>query len=192
MTAKYFSRFDKFAILRPFRVDTEQVELLEPVERIQIDSINRSKIKKKEEVVNLMAKFSDSFNRFMLVIDISNRMSNNAKLFFDKEYLEKVVRPWMEIFLWYFEVGYYDDTEFYQVLIRIKDNFKLFNEVNILEFVEWYSKFAIAFIKSALFKLQTKLTKEIMKNKSRFKSKLSRFLGEDFKDQQTLSFGSLF
>lgn len=156
------------------------------MERIEIESINNLRSKKKD---NHNHQVSENINRFILLIDINNRMSNNSKLFFDRDYLEKVVKPWMEIFLWFFEVGYYDDADFQEVLIRIKDNFKLFNEVNIKEFVEWYSKFSISFIKAAMFRLQTKIIKELLKHKSRFKSKLRRLLGEDYKEEQTLSFG---
>jgi hypothetical protein len=176
-----------YAILRPFRIDTEQLELLEPKERIEIEAINADLTKATEGEERRAA----GINRFSLLIDINNRMSSNAKLFTDREYLETVVKPWMNIFLWYFEIGYYEDEHLQEVLIRVKEIFKLFNEVNIQDFVQWYSRFGIVFIKSALFKLQTKLIKELMKNKGRFKSKLSRFLGVDSKDRQTLSFGKL-
>ena len=188
LTARFNAKFDQYAIFRPFQVHTEQLELLEPLERIEIEAINNMRLRKREEGGQHVA---EKINRFTLLNDINVRMSSNSKLFTDREYLEKIVKPWMEIFLWFFEVGYYDDLDFQEVLIRVKDNFKLFNEVNFKEFVEWYSRFAIVFIKAALFRLQTKLIKELMKNKSRFKSKLSRFLGDDNLDQQILTFGIL-
>ena len=182
---------NRFAILRPFRVNTEQLELLEPIERIEIENISEIRPKRKDD--GLFRK-PDNKYKFTLLTDISNRLSSNSKLFSESDYLQEVVIPWMEIFLWFFEAGYYEDIEMLDVLRRVKENFKLFNEINLTEFVQWYSKFAITFIKAALFKIQCKLIKESMKRKRRFRSKISSFIGDDNKEESdmSLSFGKRF
>lgn len=191
LTAKYKVKVNYYAILRPFRVDTEQLELLEPIERIEIENINDIRPKKKEEG---FSKKPGTKYKFTLLTDISTRLSSNSKLFTDNDYLENVVIPWMEIFLWFFEAGYYEDIEMLDVLRRVKENFKFFNEINLTDFVQWYSKFAITFIKAALFKIQCKLIKESIRSKRSFRNKVSSFLGEDIKDDAdiNLSFGRLF
>jgi hypothetical protein len=191
LTLKYHKKLDSFAILRPFRVDTEQLELLEPIERIEIEVINQIRPKKKEEMLHLnLFKRQDNLYKFTLLMDINNRLSSNDKLFKDEDYLMKVVSEWMNIFLWYFEAGYYEDSDILEVLRRVKENFKLFNEINIPEFVRWYSNYALTFIKAALFKIQCKLIKESMKYKRKFKSKLIKYWGkEENEEEASLSFG---
>lgn len=183
-----------FAILRPFRVDTEQLELLEPIERIEIEMINQIRPKKKDDIFNLnIFKRVDNIYKFTILMDINNRLSSNSKLFVDEDYLMKVVAQWMDIFLWFFEAGYYEDSDILEVLRRVKENFKLFNEINITDFVKWYSQYAVTFIKAALFKIQCKLIKESVKYKRKFKSKISSYLGKEPDEEElSLSFGSLF
>lgn len=181
-----------FAIVRPFRVNNEQLELLEPIERIEIENISNIRPKKKDELFNLaFSKRADNAYKFTLLTDISNKLSSNAKLFADEDYLNNIVKEWMEIFLWFFEAGFYEDGDMLDVLRRVKETFKLFNEINVTEFVTWYSGFSISFIKSALFKIQGKLIKEAIKNKNRFKTKITNFLGKELRDEeQCLSFGT--
>ena len=184
----YKKKLDDYAVLRPFRVNTEQLELLEPVERIQIEKVNRLRPKNKHQNSN---KKSDHFYKFSLLSEIANILSNNSKLLSDKKFLKKVVIIWMEIFLWFFESGYYEDSDIMEVLKRIKELFNLFNEINIVEFVQWYAKYAMTFIKSALFRMQSKIIKESMKNKSRFSSKLKEYLHKNLKGEDlTLNFGN--
>lgn len=177
LTSLYKNRRDQFAIIRPFKVNTEQLELLEPAERIEIETINADNGVRSKKRDNR----SDNFSKFALLTDITNRLSNNAKLFSDEDYLTDVVQPWMEIFLWYFEVGYYEDSDTLDIIRNVKENFKLFNEINITKFVQWYSMFAITFIKAALFKIQGKIIKECTKQKRRFESKLKNYIGSDSK-----------
>lgn len=188
---KYYRKLDTFAILRPFRVDTEQIELLEPMERIDIEVINQIRPKKKEEAFHLnIFKRADNIYKFTILMDINNRLSSNAKLFADQQYLNQVVAKWMDIFLWFFEAGYYEDGDILEVLRRVKENFKLFNEINLTEFVKWYSQYAVTFIKAALFKIQCKLIKESVKYKSKFKSKLINYMGKESNEEDlSLSFG---
>lgn len=190
MTATFKKKFDLYALLRPFRVNTEQLELLEPVERIQVESINALRSRNFSDQTKSQ-KHTKDINRFSLLTDIVNRMSSNSKLFTEQDYLLLVVKQWMEIFLWFFEAGYYDDQDLKEVLLRVKECYKLFNEVNITEFVQWYSKFAIVFIKAALFRMQCQIIKVFSRKPQTFKARIRRFLGDELKEEElNLSFGS--
>lgn len=179
-----------FAIHRPFKINTEQLELLEPIERIEIEIINDIKAKKNDDIPGDNKK-PEIVRKFTLLTDISNRIASNSKLLVEDAYLKEVVRVWMEIFLWFFECGYYDDADLQEVYRRVKETFKFFNEINIKKFVQWYAKFSLNFVKAALFRLQCKLIKDLLKAKGRFESKLSRFLGSEAKPEDfNLSFGN--
>jgi hypothetical protein len=184
----------------PFKLNTGMIELLEPVERIQVEKINqmmRSGQDKKTEAVDKLNqmmrpehdKKREAVDKLSILTCIIDKFVDDSEAYACKKSLE-IFQKCMNIFLWHFESSYYEDNDLIQILQRVKEVFKHFDEIMISEFADWYAKYSKKIIKRALFRLCLKIIKKCRENKSSFKKYLKTFLGED--KRTSLNLGNLF
>lgn len=161
-----------------FKLNTSMVGLLVPIERINLERINRMSRRDNYDSPPTIFKL----RILTCIIDI---FAVDPEAYSCSKTLE-IFQECMQIFLWHFECSYYEDNELFLILQKVKEVFKHFDEVMLAEFADWYANYSKKLIKRALFRLLLKIVKKCRETKSSFKKALTRFMGDDQKTELNL------
>lgn len=155
---------------RPFHVHSDFLELLTPSERNAIRRENRNKDMLKDTLKESDKEQLSTKGKLFIIDTLPNLFSIHSDINTTDEFLA-LVRDWLDIFLIHFELGYYLEEEFLDVLRALKNALLEACSVNSNEFVLYLYSYLRKFIKSALFFLYDKMCLELSRRKIKKKFK---------------------